>query len=118
MLHIAPPFLFPPCREPVRPFLQISGDDVEFGTMSALQRATMNGKRVLVVDDNLMDARALSSKLRSEGYEVLLAQDGAAAVSTVRKQKLHLIFLYITFPPDLAHGGGLPWAAFFIVICI
>jgi len=33
----------------------------------------MNGKRVLVVDDNIIDARALSNKLRSEGYEVLLA---------------------------------------------
>ena len=75
----------------------------------------MNGKRVLVVDDNLVDARALSSKLRSEGYEVVLAQDGAAAVSTARKQKLDLIFLDIVFPPDVAHGGGVPWDGFLIL---
>jgi len=75
----------------------------------------MNGKRVLVVDDNLVDARALCTKLRSEGYEVVLAQDGAAAVSTARKQKLDLIFLDVVFPPDVGHGGGVPWDGFLIL---
>jgi CheY-like chemotaxis protein len=75
----------------------------------------MNGKRVLVVDDNLVDARALSSKLRSQGYEVVLAQDGAAAVSTARKQKLDLIILEIIYPPDVGHGGGVPWDGFLIM---
>src|SRR5262249_26322847 len=81
----------------------------------ALMGKPMNGKRVLVVDDNLVDARALTNKLRSEGYEVLFAQDGAAAVSTARKQKLDLIFLDITFPPDVGHGGGGPWDGFLIM---
>jgi len=75
----------------------------------------MNGKRVLVVDDNFVDARALSNKLRSEGYEVLLAQDGAAAVSTARKQKLDLIILEMVYPPDVGHGGGVPWDGFLIM---
>lgn len=75
----------------------------------------MNGKRVLVVDDNLVDARVLSNKLRTEGYEVLLAQDGAAAVSTARKQKLDLIVLDILYPPDVGHGGGVPWDGFLIL---
>jgi twitching motility two-component system response regulator PilH len=83
--------------------------------MSAVKAGPMNGKRVLVVDDNLVDARALSSKLRSEGYEVVLAQDGAAAVSTARKQKLDLIFLDVLFPPDVGHGGGVPWDGFLIL---
>jgi CheY-like chemotaxis protein len=75
----------------------------------------MNGKRVLVVDDNLVDARALCSKLRSEGYEVVLAQDGAAAVSTARKQKLDLIILDVVYPPDVGHGGGVAWDGFLIM---
>lgn len=75
----------------------------------------MNGKRVLVVDDNIIDARALSNKLRSEGYEVLLAQDGSAAVSAVRQQKLDLIVLDIMFPPDVGHGGGVSWDGFLIL---
>jgi CheY-like chemotaxis protein len=83
--------------------------------MSAVKAGPMNGKRVLVVDDNLVDARALSSKLRSEGYEVVLAQDGAAAVSTARKQKLDLILLDVLFPPDVGHGGGVPWDGFLIL---
>jgi CheY-like chemotaxis protein len=75
----------------------------------------MNGKRVLVVDDNLVDARALSSKLRAEGYEVVLAQDGAAAVSTARQQKLDLIILDVVYPPDVGHGGGVAWDGFLIM---
>ena len=64
---------------------------------------------MLVVDDNLVDARALSSKLRAQGYEVVLAQDGAAAVSTARQQKLDLIILDVVYPPDVGHGGGVAW---------
>jgi len=75
----------------------------------------MNGKRVLVVDDNWVDARALSNKLKAEGYEVLLAHDGAAAVSTARKQKLDLILLDVLYPPDVGHGGGVPWDGFLIL---
>jgi CheY-like chemotaxis protein len=75
----------------------------------------MNGKRVLVVDDNLVEARVLSNKLRSQGYEVVLAQDGAAAVSTARKQKLDLILLDILYPPDVGHGGGVAWDGFLIL---
>jgi CheY-like chemotaxis protein len=75
----------------------------------------MNAKRVLVVDDSFVDARVLSTRLKAEGYEVLLAQDGAAAVSTARKQKLDLIFLDVLYPPDVAHGGGVSWDGFLIM---
>jgi len=85
------------------------------GIRAAFNGRTMNGKRVLVVDDNIFDARALSNKLRAEGYEVLLAQDGSAAVSTARKQKLDLIFLDVMYPPDVAHGGGVAWDGFLIL---
>lgn len=75
----------------------------------------MNGKRVLVVDDNFVDAKVLSNRLKAEGYEVLLAQDGAAAVSTARKQKLDLILLDVLYPPDVANGGGVSWDGFLIL---
>jgi CheY-like chemotaxis protein len=75
----------------------------------------MNGKRVLVVDDSFVDAKVLSNRLKAEGYEVLIAQDGAAAVSTARKQKLDLIFLDVLYPPDVAHGGGVSWDGFLIM---
>ena len=75
----------------------------------------MNGKRVLVVDDSFVDARIVSSRLKAEGFEVLIAQDGAAAVSTARKQKLDLIVLDILYPPDVGHGGGVSWDGFLIL---
>ncbi len=87
----------------------------DFGTLSALNPPLMNGKRVLVVDDSFVDARILSNRLKAEGFEVIVAQDGAAAVSTARKQKLDLIFLDVLYPPDVAHGGGVSWDGFLIM---
>src|SRR5439155_21189754 len=56
----------------------------------------------------------MSMKLKSWGYQVLTAVDGSEAVSTVRREKPDLILLDISFPPDVAHGGGVPWDGFLI----
>ena len=40
---------------------------------------------------------------------------GPAAVSTVRKEKPDLILLDLSFPPDVAHGGGVAWDGFLIM---
>lgn len=74
-----------------------------------------NRKRILVVDDNEVIVKTLSMKLGFAGYEVLTALDGSAAVSTARKEKPDLIVLDISFPPDVAHGGGVPWDGFLII---
>ena len=75
----------------------------------------MNRKRILVVDDNEVVVRALTMKLQSAGYDVLKALDGSEAVSAARKEKPDLILLDISFPPDVAHGGGVPWDGFLII---
>jgi len=75
----------------------------------------MNQKRILVVDDNAIVLKTLSMKLKSSGYEVLTASDGATAVSTVRTERPDLILLDISFPPDVAHGGGGAWDGFLIM---
>lgn len=75
----------------------------------------MNRKRILVVDDNEVIVKTLSTKLQSAGYDVLKALDGSEAVSAARKQKPDLILLDISFPPDVAHGGGVPWDGFLII---
>lgn len=75
----------------------------------------MNGKRVLIVEDNPVDQRALKNKLKAEGFEVLVAEDGAAAVSTARREKPDVICLDMLYPPDVAHGGGVPWDGFLIM---
>ena len=75
----------------------------------------MDQKKILIVDDDAVILNGLSSKLKANGYHVFTAADGSEAVSTVRREKPHLILLDILFPPDVAHGGGLAWDGFTIV---
>jgi CheY-like chemotaxis protein len=72
----------------------------------------MNRKKILVVDDDGVTQRTLSKRLTKEGYEVLLADDGAGAMNTVRRDRPDLILLDVSFPPDVAHGGGVSWDGF------
>src|SRR5213594_4756279 len=78
------------------------------------QTAT-TAKKILIVDDSIVILKTLSMKLKSSGYQVLTAADGATAVSTVRRERPDLILLDITFPPDVAHGGGVAWDGFLII---
>jgi two-component system chemotaxis response regulator CheY len=66
----------------------------------------MSGKRILVVEANANDRQRLSSCLSTDGYEVLVAEDGAEAVHTVCSHPPDLVLLNTSFPPDVAHGGG------------
>jgi DNA-binding response OmpR family regulator len=75
----------------------------------------MDRKKILIVDDSAVIVAALSLKLRTQGYEVITAADGAAAVSAARRDKPDLILLDISFPPDVGHGGGVPWDGFLIM---
>lgn len=75
----------------------------------------MNRKKILVVDDSEVILKTMSMKLTSHGYNVVTAEDGGAAVSAVRKEKPDLILLDISFPPDVAHGGGIAWDGFGIM---
>src|SRR6266446_5812961 len=82
-------------------------------TMAA--QTVVSRKRVLVVDDSIVILKTLSMKLKSSGYDVLTAADGGTAVSTVRTQRPDLVLLDISFPPDVAHGGGVGWDGFLIM---
>jgi CheY-like chemotaxis protein len=75
----------------------------------------MNGKRILVVNANVIHVRALSAKLQAAGYGVLKALDGSEAIGAVRKEKPDLIVVDTTFPPDVAHGGGVAWDGLLII---
>jgi CheY-like chemotaxis protein len=72
-------------------------------------------RKILIVDDSVIVLKALSLKLKSKGYDVLTAADGSEAVSTARREKPDLILLDISFPPDVAHGGGVAWDGFLIM---
>jgi CheY-like chemotaxis protein len=72
----------------------------------------MNKKKILVVDDDPVVIKALSIKLKANGYEVLTALDGGTAVNVVRTQKPDLILLDITFPVEF---GTVSWDGFRIM---
>jgi len=68
-----------------------------------------------VIDDNKVILRTTAAKLRSSGYEVLTAEDGASAIRQARQLEPHLILLDLNFPPDVGHGGGIPWDGLLIL---
>ena len=75
----------------------------------------MSPKKILVVDDNPVIIKTLSMKLKSNGYDVACAHDGAEASSAVRANKPDLILLDISFPPDAGNVGGVAWDGFLII---
>ncbi len=76
---------------------------------------TMSRKKILVVDDNEVILKTLSMKLTASGYDVITAEDGSRAVSAARQERPDLILLDLSFPPDVAHGGGVAWDGFLIM---
>jgi DNA-binding response OmpR family regulator len=72
-------------------------------------------RKILIVDDNRVILKVLKGKLEADGFDVLTAEDGSTAVSIVRREKPDLILLDVCFPPDVAHGGGVPWDGFLIM---
>jgi len=72
-------------------------------------------KVILVVDDNLVFQKAMLMKLRAQGYDVMTAEDGSAALAAIGRLKPDLILLDLNFPPDVANGGGLGWDGFLIL---
>ena len=55
-------------------------------------------KRVLIVDDEPRYLRLLEANLRTEGYEVVTAQDGQQAVDVFSDQPIDLVLLDIMMP--------------------
>jgi len=79
-----------------------------------VQPLAANRKKILLVDDDAIILRTTSMKLQSQGYAVITAMDGAAAIQAVRKEKPDLILLDISFPTD-AGGGSVQWDGFLIM---
>src|SRR5512144_1097687 len=55
-------------------------------------------KRILIVDDEPRYLRLLEANLRTEGYEVVTAQDGAQAVDVFSNQPIDLILMDVMMP--------------------
>jgi len=55
-------------------------------------------RRILVVDDDVDLREFLSAVLKADGYDVLTAENGAAALSVLRRVVPDLIVLDLTMP--------------------
>jgi two-component system, NtrC family, response regulator GlrR len=58
----------------------------------------MSGHKVLIVDDDKDVLKALSIRLKANGYAVVFAADGIAAVSVARNEVPDVIILDIGLP--------------------
>ena len=58
----------------------------------------MSTYRILIADDNENIRDALAYLLEEEGYEILIARNGAEALRMVRELQPHLVFLDIMMP--------------------
>jgi two-component system alkaline phosphatase synthesis response regulator PhoP len=58
----------------------------------------MNGKRILVVDDDKDIARLVRAYLQEAGYEALVAYDGETALHALRREKPDVLVLDLMLP--------------------
>lgn len=78
------------------------------------QQPEAKPKKILVVDDNLVIRKVVEMKLKSGGYQVVLAMDASAAISAIKKEIPDLILLDLIFPPD-PMDVGMHWDGFAII---
>jgi two-component system KDP operon response regulator KdpE len=60
-------------------------------------------KKVLVIEDDPVQSRLLSVRLKAAGYQVAVACDGVQSVSAVRRERPDLILLDIGLPGGDGH---------------
>jgi two-component system KDP operon response regulator KdpE len=58
----------------------------------------MAGKKILLVEDDKDVVRAMAVRLKAQGYNLVVATDAIAAVSTARKKKPDLVILDLGLP--------------------
>lgn len=67
---------------------------------------------VLIVDDDPIILQTTGAKLRSAGYDVVTASDGAEAISAVSERKPRFILLDLHYAPDITNPGTSGWDGF------
>ncbi len=58
----------------------------------------LSGRKILVVDDDRLNVRILGSILKAEGYTVIAAESGEAALEHYRTFRPHLVLLDVVMP--------------------
>ena len=65
--------------------------------------AEFEGKRILIIEDNVVFRKMLMLRLQSNGYETDFAEDGLAGLEKAQKTKPDLIFLDLMLPKMDGH---------------
>lgn len=79
------------------------GKGAKDSKVEAPKTSSLPLKKVLVVDDDLVIRKTFQQMLSGD-YEVLLAEDGAEAVTATRQQNPEIILLDLNFLPDPMSG--------------
>jgi DNA-binding response OmpR family regulator len=58
----------------------------------------MTNKKVLLVEDDKMISNMYQTKLKQEGFEILIAEDGVGALAVTRRAKPDIILLDVILP--------------------
>ena len=75
-------------------------------------QANLQGKRVLIVDDDLVFLKVTAAKLKSAGFRVRTAREGAEAIAALGDEPVDAVLMDITFAPDVCNGGMGSWDGF------
>ena len=73
------------------------------------------GKRVLIVDDEVIFLKITAGILQSAGFHVRTAREGSAAIAALGDQPVDSVLMDIEFAPDVCNGGMGSWDGFQIM---
>ncbi len=66
--------------------------------MSSSPRVDLKGRKILIVDDDRLNARILTGILKPEAYEVMVAGSGEAALAAYAQSRPDLVLLDVMLP--------------------
>lgn len=72
----------------------------------------LTGKRVLIVDDDLVFLTLTAAKLKSAGFRVRTARESAEAIAALGEEAVDAVLMDITFAPNVCNGGMGSWDGF------
>ena len=82
--------------------------------MSANTTTTDLGK-ILVIDDNLVIQKSVYFTLRDHGYQVFMTGDISEAMKILRREKMDLVLVDLSFPLDAGNINGPLQDGFYII---
>jgi len=75
-------------------------------------QTNLEGRRVLIVDDDPVFLKATAMKLQSAGFQVRTARESSEALGALGDQPADAVLMDINFAPDVCNGGMGSWNGF------